>query len=138
MIYLQSLAVIYLTKKYTSLKEILKSTTVIKKTQQAEQVQYISYLHGLFLKNICLRYFFIYALDYSEISNVLLEWLTPLLRIREVLGSNLGPEVLTEVSVVFLSPSRHMPGQYLKLGHDRFCHILFISSLFITLSFDSV
>jgi hypothetical protein len=82
--------------------------------------------------------FFIYALDYSEISNVLLEWLTPLLRIREVVGSNLGPEVLTEVSVVFLSPSRHTPGQYLKLGHDRFFHILFISSLFITISFGSV
>jgi hypothetical protein len=48
---------------------------------------------------------------------VVVEWLT-LLQIREVPGSNFGLE--TEVFVVFLSPSRQIPGWYPKLGHDRF------------------
>jgi hypothetical protein len=47
----------------------------------------------------------------------MVEWLALLLRIREVPDSNLGPE--TRLSslrffVVFLSPSKQMPGQYLK------------------------
>jgi hypothetical protein len=43
--------------------------------------------------------------------NVMVEWLTFLLRIREVLGSNLGPETgYPERFVVFLYPSRRTPG----------------------------
>jgi hypothetical protein len=39
------------------------------------------------------------------------EWLTYLLPIREVPGSNLGPETgYPEVFVVFLIPSRQIPG----------------------------
>lgn len=30
-----------------------------------------------------------------------------------------APNILTEVFRLLLSPFRHMPGQYLKLGHDR-------------------
>jgi hypothetical protein len=44
-----------------------------------------------------------------------------LLRIREVQGSNLGPETGADRHIViFLSPSSQIPEQYLKLGHDRF------------------
>jgi hypothetical protein len=44
-------------------------------------------------------------------TNVKAEWLALLLHIREFLGSNPGPEtaILSEVFVVFLSPSRQMP-----------------------------
>jgi hypothetical protein len=50
------------------------------------------------------------------------EWLT-LLCIREGPGSNLCPgDLLRLLSffVVFLSPSRLVSAEYLKLGHDRF------------------
>jgi hypothetical protein len=44
--------------------------------------------------------------------NVVVEWITLMLRIREVPGSNLGPETgyLHRLFVVFLSPSRQIPG----------------------------
>jgi hypothetical protein len=43
--------------------------------------------------------------------NVEVEWLTLLLRIREVRGSNLGPDSgYPEFIVPFLSPSMQMPG----------------------------
>jgi hypothetical protein len=52
---------------------------------------------------------------------VVLDWLTPLFRIREVSGSNLGVETgYPNFFVVFLSCSRKMQGYYIKLGHDRF------------------
>jgi hypothetical protein len=42
-------------------------------------------------------------------------------RIREIPGSNFGPDIdYPQFFVGFLSPSRRIPGQYLKLGHDRF------------------
>jgi hypothetical protein len=45
-----------------------------------------------------------------------------LLHICKVLGSNLGPETsyTDEGFMVFLSPSRKIPGQYLKVGHGGF------------------
>jgi hypothetical protein len=49
----------------------------------------------------------------SQIQNgsIVVEWLALLLCIRDVPGSNLGPETgYPEVFVVFLSPSRQMPG----------------------------
>jgi hypothetical protein len=48
----------------------------------------------------------------SERQNVVVEWLTHLLRIRDVPGSNLGTETsYPELNfVVFLSPSRQIPG----------------------------
>jgi hypothetical protein len=47
--------------------------------------------------------------------NIVVKWLTFVLRILEVLASNLGPEtgILTEVFVVFLSPSRKITVYYL-------------------------
>jgi hypothetical protein len=53
--------------------------------------------------------------------NVVVVWLTHLLRIREVPGSNLGTETGNPEDGfgVFLSRSRQIQG-YLKLGHDRF------------------
>jgi hypothetical protein len=48
--------------------------------------------------------------NYSDSPNVLVKWLKFLLYIREVLGSNLGPETAYLFFVVFLSPSRQMLG----------------------------
>jgi hypothetical protein len=52
--------------------------------------------------------------------NVVAEWLALLLRILEV--PDLKPEPVTGYPVrgfrVFIGPSRQMPGQFLKLGHD--------------------
>jgi hypothetical protein len=48
----------------------------------------------------------------------MVEWLTLLFHIREVQGSNLGPETGypdCEFFIVFLSPSMQMPGLYLKI-----------------------
>jgi hypothetical protein len=44
--------------------------------------------------------------------NVMVEWLTLLLHIKEVPGSNLSPQTsfLTEVFIVFLRPSRQRLG----------------------------
>jgi hypothetical protein len=42
--------------------------------------------------------------------NGVVEWLAPLLRTREIVGSNIGPAVLTELFVVFLSLSVRIPG----------------------------
>jgi hypothetical protein len=43
------------------------------------------------------------------------------LRIRKIPGSNFGPGIdYPQFFVGFLSPSRRIPGQCLKLGHDRF------------------
>jgi hypothetical protein len=54
---------------------------------------YLFYLVILFLSNL-----------FSYTPNALVEWLTPLLRIREVLGSNLGPEAgYTNLSFSWLS-----------------------------------
>jgi hypothetical protein len=54
--------------------------------------------------------------------NVVVEWLTLLLRIREVPGSNLGPG--DWLSYGFSLSSSVPPGKYrnstFKLGHDRF------------------
>jgi hypothetical protein len=50
--------------------------------------------------------------------NVVVEWLTLLLRILRVLGSNLGTETgypELRFFIVFLSPSRKIPGLYLKI-----------------------
>jgi hypothetical protein len=54
--------------------------------------------------------------------NIQSEWLAFLLRIREVPGSNLGPETgyPDRLFVVFLGPFTQMPGYYHKLVHDRF------------------
>jgi hypothetical protein len=44
-----------------------------------------------------------------------------LLLIRELMRSSNGAvTALAEVIVIFLSPFRKTPGQYFKLGHDRF------------------
>jgi hypothetical protein len=43
----------------------------------------------------------------------------PVPPVREVVGSNPG-KTCVRFLVVFLSPSRQTPGQYLKLGHDHF------------------
>jgi hypothetical protein len=45
-----------------------------------------------------------------------------MLNIQEVLGRNIGPNIgyPDRIFVGFLSPSRHMPEQNLKLGHDQF------------------
>jgi hypothetical protein len=52
---------------------------------------------------------------------VVVEWLTLLIRIREVPGSYLGPEtILTDPFVVYLRASRKYWDSALKLGHDRF------------------
>jgi hypothetical protein len=55
-------------------------------------------------------------------SNVVVEWLTLLLRIREVQGSNLVPETVYHDRVSWLSSVP--PGKFqefsLKLGYDRF------------------
>jgi hypothetical protein len=66
-------------------------------------------------------------LDLFAGPNVMVECLTSLLRIREVQFqiSARTPAIVTEVSVVFLSQSRQMPGQYLKLQHDRFLPLPF-------------
>jgi hypothetical protein len=42
--------------------------------------------------------------------NAVVEWLTLLLLIRGVLGSNFGLETGRRLIVVFLGTSRHMPG----------------------------
>jgi hypothetical protein len=65
---------------------------------------------------------------------VVVVWLTLLLRFREVLASNLGPETgHTEFSVAFLTSSRWMLAQWLKLGLDRFLQDSFqFSHSFIT------
>jgi hypothetical protein len=44
--------------------------------------------------------------------NVMVEWLTILLHIREVLGSNVGPEISysNRFLMVFLRPTRQMLG----------------------------
>jgi hypothetical protein len=54
--------------------------------------------------------------------NAVVEWLTRLLRILEVPDSNIGPKnrLFWWGFVVLLSPSKQMPGEYLKLGHYRF------------------
>jgi hypothetical protein len=54
--------------------------------------------------------------------NVVMEWLTPLICIRDIPGSNHGPETgyPDRVFVVFLEPSRQMRHSTLKLGHDHF------------------
>jgi hypothetical protein len=52
---------------------------------------------------------------------VAVERVALLLHILEGLDSNLGPETdYLEVFMVFLSPSKQMPIQDLKLGHARF------------------
>jgi hypothetical protein len=54
-----------------------------------------------------------------QISHVVVEWLTLLLRIWEIprLDSRpRWPSILIEVFVVFISPSRRMPGEYLKIS----------------------
>jgi hypothetical protein len=72
--------------------------------------------------------------------NVVVEYLTLLLRIREVLASNLGPEsgYWLKFFVVFISPCRQILELYLQLGHGRFLPNLFqfiihISTLHSTL-----
>jgi hypothetical protein len=47
------------------------------------------------------------------------EWLALLLRIQGVPGRSGGQAILTSFSLIFLSPSRQIPGQCLKLGHDH-------------------
>jgi hypothetical protein len=48
---------------------------------------------------------------YLKKPKVLAEWLTLLLRIREIPGSNIGPEIgYPDVFVVFLSFYRKIPG----------------------------
>jgi hypothetical protein len=51
-----------------------------------------------------------------------MEWIAFLLHIQEFKGSNLSPKIsyLNRRFVVFLSPSRQMPGYHLKLGCDHF------------------
>jgi hypothetical protein len=65
--------------------------------------------------------------DITDKPDVSAEWLTILLRFQEVPGSNLGsePVILTEVRffVIFLSPSRQIPGQYKKLKMRGSFHI---------------
>jgi hypothetical protein len=53
--------------------------------------------------------------------NVMAKWLTPLIRIRKVTGSKLGPEVVyPEGFRGFPQSSTQISGKYLKLGHGRF------------------
>jgi hypothetical protein len=66
------------------------------------------------------------------------EWLTLLIRIREVTGSNLGPEIdyPDRFFVISSVPPGKCRDSALKFGHDRFLyHILSYS--FIILSFDA-
>jgi hypothetical protein len=45
----------------------------------------------------------------------------PNIPIRNGMGTNLVSKLaIKAVSVVFLSPSRHMPGKVPRLGHERF------------------
>jgi hypothetical protein len=59
--------------------------------------------------------------------NVVAEWLTFLLRIPDVPGSNLSlrPAIQTKIFVVSGSPSNEIPGKSLSLGHDRFLPMFF-------------
>jgi hypothetical protein len=62
----------------------------------------------------------LFVFYYCDISNLAIELVTLLFRIRKVPQSNLGQESGDyEVFVVLLSPSRQMPGYYFKLSHDR-------------------
>jgi hypothetical protein len=58
---------------------------------------------------------------YGIALHVLVDWLALLLRIRRsrVQISAGRPAILTDVFVIFLSPSKQLPG-YLKLYHDHF------------------
>jgi hypothetical protein len=63
---------------------------------------------------------------YCGTSTLAIEWVTLLFRIRKVPQSNLGQKSGDyEVFVVLPSPSRQIPGYYLKLSHD---HLLSHSS----------
>jgi hypothetical protein len=68
-------------------------------------------------------------ISHTHSSNAVIEWLTILLRIRGVLGSNLGTcdrKAWLMFFVVLFSPFRRIPGySTLKLGHDRFQPIPF-------------
>jgi hypothetical protein len=54
----------------------------------------------------------VHQANYKVIRNVVIEWVTTLLLIREVPGSNLGPATgfPDRVFVLLLSPSRQIPG----------------------------
>jgi hypothetical protein len=54
--------------------------------------------------------------------SVAADWSVLLLRIRKIIGSNLGPEteILTEQFCVSVSPSSQMQAYYLKLGNGCF------------------
>jgi hypothetical protein len=71
----------------------------------------------LFCVVLCklLRYIAVLLCCYYR-PDVVVKWSTLLLNIREVPGSNLGPETgYTEVCfIVFLSPPMRIPGQYVK------------------------
>jgi hypothetical protein len=58
-----------------------------------------------------------------SVTNSPITWLPPI-RVKTDSHCALVPSVLTEVSVVYLSSSRQILGQYLKETHDRFTHIL--------------
>jgi hypothetical protein len=77
----------------------------------------------------------------NKTPNVVGEWLTLLLRIRRSRVQTLArrPTILTEVFVVFISPSRKKNRERtLKLGHDRFLQILSYSHSLTALSFDAI
>jgi hypothetical protein len=61
-------------------------------------------------------------------TNVVVEWLTLLVRIREIKGSNPGPSTGYPNAFSWSFLPRKMSGQYLKFSHDRFFHILSKSS----------
>jgi hypothetical protein len=76
------------------------------------------YFYNLYI--YILIYIFLY---FYNLLNVVFEWLTFLLHIREVPGSNLNPETdCPDTSITSFSsvpPSKYRDSA-LKLGHDRF------------------
>jgi hypothetical protein len=77
---------------------------------------------------------------FIDILNIMAEWLTLLLHIYEVQGSNLGPETrYPEVFMIFLSPYRQMSGKNHKIRPCLLPSKFFaIHHSFITLSFDAI
>jgi hypothetical protein len=72
---------------------------------------------------LCMKTTFVCFLITNVTPNVVVEWLTLLLRIREVLGSNLGPDIgYTDWGVSWVSsvPPAEFEDRTFKLGHDRF------------------
>jgi hypothetical protein len=75
---------------------------------------------------------------FIRLPNAVGDWLTFLLRIRQVLGSNLDPHAgYSDCFRGFLSPSRKIPGHYLTVRPRPLHSTSFPIHLHIILSFDA-